>query len=264
MDESGNIKISRRKTITQKVNKNVKKSWRNVKSGLGKILETKWMNYIVVILICMDIMVIIANLVIILYINEKNKEKLPHPTLDTVATVLDDVLLGLRSFYLFMIVVRVSSFGFIYLADPLNLFDAIIIILAGILYFIFKGKDKVISSLFIVCRLWRINRINEFSVQKRNEIHEEAYAELQRKLTTELEQERDKNYQLRKQLENNDHSLNLLTGAETISTYERRQKARSSKSSKSSHNSRKNNNSDGSAKYLSYSLLPEIEKLINI
>jgi len=208
-------KLQRRASMRDKVNETVEKSWRSVKTGLGKILETRITNSLVVILLFMDVCIVVGDLLVKLYKRE-------YPEYITQLTKTDDILywviFGLRTFYLFMIIVRVSSYGFIYLADPLNLFDAFIVIIAAIFYYVFREKDRVIACLFILCRFWRINRVLEFTEQKKKDKHQENYERLQRRLTTRLESERNINSQLRKELEENDQSLNILMGGDLVTS----------------------------------------------
>lgn len=205
----GDTTLKRKRTLKQKVNKTVNKGWRSVTTGLGKVLETKIVNIFVVSVLVIDVMIIMANLIVKLY-------EVNHPNLDSTDQVLTYITMGLRSFYLLMIVVRVCSYGLIYLADPLNLFDAIIVIVAAILFMVFSGRDQIISSLFIVCRLWRINRIVEANTQKSQEKHDIKYNELQEQLSAQLDKERENNTRLRKKLEENDRSLSLLMGEDVF------------------------------------------------
>ncbi|KAG4084407.1 hypothetical protein H8356DRAFT_1283437 [Neocallimastix lanati (nom. inval.)] len=191
-------KLQRRTTMRDKVNETVEKSWRSVTTGLGRVLETKFTNTLVIILLAVDVCIVVADLLIKLYRREYPEH---YNELNKTDHVLRWVIFGLRTFYLVMIVVRVSSFGGIYLADPLNLFDAFIVFLAAIFYYMFKENDKVISSFFILCRFWRINRVLEFSEQLKKDKHEKNYKSLQRRMTTRLEGERDINAKLHKQKE---------------------------------------------------------------
>jgi len=210
---TSDTKLKRKTSMRDKVNEKVEKSWRSVTTGLGKILETRVMNTLVIILLIIDVSAVVAQLLIKLY----KREYINYfETLNNVDNILYWVIFGLRTFYLVMIIVRVCSYGIIYLADPLNLFDAIIIILAALFYYIFNEKDRIMASFFILCRFWRINRVLEFSEQKRKNLHQENYQRLQRRLTTRLEGERNINAELRKELEANDKSLNILMGGDLI------------------------------------------------
>jgi len=210
---TSDTKLKRKSSMRDKVNEQVEKSWRSVTTGLGKILETKVMNTLVIILLIIDVSTVVAQLLIKLY----KREYINYfDTLNNIDNILYWVIFGLRTFYLVMIVVRVCSYGIIYLADPLNLFDAVIILLAAIFYYAFNEKDRIMASFFILCRFWRINRVLEFSEQKRKDIHQENYQRLQRRLTTRLEGERNINAELRKELEANDKSLNILMGGDLV------------------------------------------------
>ncbi|KAG4102695.1 hypothetical protein H8356DRAFT_1649461 [Neocallimastix lanati (nom. inval.)] len=206
-------KLQRRASIKDKVNETVEKSWRSVTTGLGKILETRITNTIVIVLLVIDVCIVIANLLIKLYKREYPEH---FNSLNQADNILYWIIFGLRTFYLVMIVVRVCSFGGIYLADPLNLFDAIIVVIASLSYYILNQRDRIVASLFILCRFWRINRVLEFSEQLKKDKHEKNYQSLQRRLTTRLEGERNINAQLRKELEKNDHSLNILMGGDYV------------------------------------------------
>jgi len=208
-----NHKLQRRTTMREKVNETVEKSWRSVTTGLGRVLETKLTNTLVIILLTCDVFIVVADLLIKLYRRELPQH---YESLNKADHILGWVIFGLRTFYLVMIFVRVSSFGGIYLADPLNLFDAFIVVLAAIFYYIFNERDKVISSFFILCRFWRINRVLEFTEQMKKDKHEKNYKSLQRRLTTRLEGERDINAKLRRELEENDQSLNILMGGDLV------------------------------------------------
>jgi hypothetical protein len=207
--------------MREKVNETVEKSWRSVKTGLGKVLETKFTNTLVIILLTIDICIVVGDLLVKLYRRDYPEY---YDVLNKTDHILRWVIFGLRTFYLFMIVVRVSSFGIIYLADPLNLFDAFIVVIAAIFYYIFNERDRVISSFFILCRFWRINRVLEFTEQSKHDKHQQNYQSLQRRLTTRLEGERNINAQLRKELEENDHSLNILMGGELVTNEDNNKK----------------------------------------
>jgi len=206
-------RLKRRTTMREKVNETVEKSWRSVTTGLGKVLENKIVNSIVIIILTIDVCIVVADLLIKLY-----KREYPEhlESLQKVDDIFYWIIFGLRTFYLVMILVRVSSFGMIYLADPLNLFDAFIVILAAVFYYIFRERDRVIASFFILCRFWRINRILESTEQMRRNKHEENYQNLQRRMTTKLEDERSFNAKLRKELEEDDHNLDILMGGDLV------------------------------------------------
>ncbi|OUM62032.1 hypothetical protein PIROE2DRAFT_11794 [Piromyces sp. E2] len=205
--------LTRRSSMRDKVNETVEKSWRSVTSGLGRVLETKITNTLVIILLTIDVGIVVADLLIKLYKREYPEYYEP---LHEVDNIFRWVIFGLRTFYLVMIFVRVASYGMIYLADPLNLFDALIVILAAIFYYIFGEKDRVIASFFVLCRFWRINRILEYNEQMKRDKHDNDYRSLQRRMTTKLEDERNINAKLRKELEEDDHNLDILMGGDLV------------------------------------------------
>jgi len=219
LNNNNNPKLKRRSSVREIVNEKVEKSWRSVTTGLGKILETRAMNTIVVMILAVDISLVIAQLLVKLY---KREYPSYFQDLDKVDHIFYWILFGLRTFYLVMVVVRVCSYGFIYLADPLNLFDAIIITLAAIFYYVFNEKDKIMSSFFVICRFWRINRVLEYTEQKKKIKHEENYQRLQRRLTVRLEGERTINDELRKELEDKDKSLNILMGGDLVTNKDKK------------------------------------------
>jgi len=225
---NNNPKLKRRSSVREIVNEKVEKSWRSVTTGLGKILETRAMNTVVILILAFDISLVVAQLLVKLYKREYNSKEYPniYEDLDKVDHIFYWILFGLRTFYLVMVVVRVCSYGFIYLADPLNLFDAFIVTLAAIFFYIFNEKDKIMSSFFILCRFWRINRVLEFTEQKKKIKHEENYQRLQRRLTVRLEGERTINDELRKELEDKDKSLNILMGGDLVTNKDKKKTAK--------------------------------------
>ncbi|ORX56669.1 hypothetical protein BCR36DRAFT_580982 [Piromyces finnis] len=251
-----NHKLKRRTTVREKVNETVEKSWRSVTTGLGKILETKFTNTLVIILLVIDIGIVVADLLIKLYKREYPEH---YELLHKVDDIFYWIIFGLRTFYLFMIFVRVSSYGMIYLADPLNLFDAFIVIIAAVFFYIFKERDRVIASFFILCRFWRINRVLEVTEQKRKDKHEKNYKSLQRRMTTRLEGERNINAKLRKELEENNHNLDILMGGELV-TNTNSSKISNNKGVKFNDSSSTNNKNNGS---LEYNYLNEFENYFN-
>ncbi|XP_066940276.1 voltage-gated hydrogen channel 1-like [Macrobrachium rosenbergii] len=157
-----------------------------IRYRIREIMATTRYQLAVVVLVITDMVLVIGQLML----------DLQH-TYVLPSLILHYLSLAVLTLFCFEIVVKILSLGLEFFTHKLEVFDAIVVIVAFVLDIVYLHSSDAHSglSLIIVLRLWRVVRIqNAMMLQVRRVEEKKVHAERQRRQAVEEDLERCRAY----------------------------------------------------------------------
>lgn len=128
---------------------------------LNIFLHTQHCQIFIVILVIIDVLLVIAELLIDLRVVEVDHVGDEPSKSNTVAEVLHFLSLAILSFFMLEIIVKLYAMRLSFFKHKMEVFDAIIVIVAFALDVAYARQEGAINgiNMLVILRLWRIARI---------------------------------------------------------------------------------------------------------
>lgn len=205
-DNSFNIKLGGEDYYTNdKDYQNELSTYKRLQLRYGdKFVSPRYITTIVLVTI-FDFLVILADLIIRLYSNSTK-------SLIKVEKIISYVLIGFRSIYLVLLLVKLILSWKKIFRNILYILDAIIVIAAFVLVLVFDGLNRISFCLVIVLRLILTIQMIRNSNKRMKEKQEDEINNYSQCINEQLEREKTVRKHIQDQLDDNKKKIQLLTG----------------------------------------------------